>query len=364
MRTGTANLPLHGGHCPPWLFEKMKELGVAIIEVIVDQYGTSEVLRRFADPVWFQSLGCLLGFDWHSSGLTTVLCGAIKEGLQHRGQELGIFMAGGKGRASRRTPEEIHRLGSRFALDNRLTQLEYASRITAKVDSNLVQDGYQLYHHVLLFDHEGEWAVVQQGMHQQKRSARRYHWLSDGLVDFVHEPHSGICGRQQSGVLDLTAHANEALRDASIESVRLLPGETMRILKSGVQSSLILSPDHPVPQVTRLNRILHQLYERPPQDYEELTATPGVGARTLRALAMVAEVAFGARPAFRDPVRYAFAHGGKDGHPFPIDRTEYERTLALFREALNRAKLGQRDKMEALRRLSGLDKARLASEQH
>jgi uncharacterized protein len=369
MRTGVAKAPLHGGHCPPWLFEKMKQLGAAIVEVIVYEYGSGEVLRRLSDPVWFQTFGSVLGFDWHSSGLTTVVCGALKDGLRDRQGELGLFVAGGKGKTSRRTPDEIAAAGERYGLDNDLAALTRTSRLVAKVDSAAVQDGYQLYHHFFVFDRAGNWAVVQQGMNEQEGWARRYHWLSEGLKSFVNEPHQGVCGRPAAGVINLVAADSEATRLASVELCQVNPRQVLETLGkvavrpaglTTLQTSLWDEPYrqltmpvfHPVPSPAYLNKILFQLYDKPPQSYEGLLEVPGVGPSTLRALAMVAEVTHGARPSFQDPVRYSFAHGGKDGYPFPARRQDLEHSLAVLRTAVERAKLGRRDKLDSLRRLA------------
>lgn len=383
MRTGMAHVPLHGGHCPPWLFEKMKQLSAVMIEAIVLEYGSAEVLRRLSDPVWFQAFGSVLGFDWHSSGLTTVLCGALKEGLHDRQKELGLFFAGGKGRASRKTPEEIVRAGEKYGLSNDLTHLQRTSRMVAKVDSAAVQDGYQLYHHVFIFDRSGNWAVVQQGMNEKNRYARRYHWLSDTVKNFVKDPHHGICGEPTKDVLNLVSQHNEATQLASVELCYENPKTVVNVLKSLTEEDAVSSthpqqlslfdtetfsvPDgitdtpvrvmtmprnHPIPSPHYLNKILHQLYERPLENYESLLETKGVGSSTLRALAMVAEVTHGVRPSFADPVRYAFAHGRKDKFPFPIQRGALEHSLNVLRTAVENAKFGRQEKLAALRRLS------------
>jgi hypothetical protein len=426
MRTGTANAPLHGGHCPPWLFEKMKLLGATMLEAIVIEYGTPEVLRRLSDPVWFQSLGSVLGFDWHSSGLTTVLCGALKEGMSDRQGDLGLFFAGGKGRASRKTPEEIVQAGETYGLSNDYAGLPQVSRMVAKVDSAAVQDGYQLYHHVFIFDRDGNWAVIQQGMNEAVRYARRYHWLSETVQSYVNDPHRGICGMPAEGVLNLVAGDNEATRLASVELSQERPEQVVKVLEAiaregrltngrqgqpqsmarsqqltqpqqltlfddvfgastvgpsfgvgtigsvgdfagghtvgrdssgqtavGAPSTAVTMPGaHPIPSPRYLNKVLHQLYERPPTSYEGLLEAPGVGPSTLRALAMVAEVTHGTRPSFGDPVRYAFAHGGKDNYPFPVQRSDMEHSLQVMRTAVEKAKMGDRDKLDALRRLA------------
>lgn len=364
MRTGMAQVPLHGGHCPPWLFEKMKQLSAAIIQVIVYEYGPAEVLRRLADPVWFQAFGSVVGFDWHSSGLTTVLCGALKEGLREQMGELGIFFAGGKGRVARQTPQEIYDAGAKYGLANDLAALERTSKMVAKVDAAAVQDGYQLYHHFFVFDRQGHWAVVQQGMNETNRYARRYHWLSEGLTSFTENPHTGICGRPEPHVLNLVAADNRATRIASVELCREKPDKIINILagltpakaappsNGSLFTELALPRTHSIPSTRYLNKILYQIYAKPPETYEKLLATPGVGASTLRALAMVAEVTHGATPTYADPVRYAFAHGGKDSYPFPVNRRDMEHSLRVLRTALEKGKLGNREKLDALRKLA------------
>lgn len=359
MRTGTAKAPLHGGHCPPWLFAKMKELSAAIIQVIVYEYGAVEVLRRMSDPVWFQAFGSVVGFDWHSSGLTTVLCGAMKEGLWDAQGELGLFLAGGKGKTSRLTPQEIHEAGAKYALLNDLVALEPASRMVAKVDSAAVQDGYQLYHHFFLFDREGNWAVVQQGMNEETRYARRYHWLSEGLATFVENPHAAVCGRPESQVLNLVATDNRATRMASVDLCRERPDKVGTILRSMAErdsgplfAELTMPSVHSIPSPRYLDKILRQIYERPPESYEGLLETVGVGASTLRALAMVAEVTHGAAPTYTDPVRYSFAHGGKDGYPFPVSRADISQSIQVLQTAVEKAKIGDREKLDGLRKLA------------
>jgi hypothetical protein len=352
-RTGTALSPLHDGHCPPWLFAEMKRLGTAMVEAMVVEFGTAEVLRRFSDPVWFQAFGAVLGFDWHSSGLTTVLLGALKEGLAERMRDLGLVVAGGKGKAARKTPDDIERAVERLAAGLDPQGLVRASRLSAKVDSALVQDGHTLYHHVFLFDRTGRWAVVQQGMNPERRTARRYHWLGEGVVSFVAEPHAAVVGVPGEPALDLTAAANAPVRDRSVALVREPPTKVLaewRRLKGEIE--LRLPAAHPIPSAAHLDRTLHRLYEADPRDYEALVAEPGVGAAALRALAMVAEVVFGVEATFRDPVRYAFAHGGKDGHPFPVDRDAYRRTVATLEAAIRRAAVGDRSRLDLLRRLS------------
>jgi hypothetical protein len=385
MQTGIANVSLHGGQCPPWLFEKMKQLGTAMMEVIVLEYGPAEILRRLSDPVWFQTFGSVLGFDWHSSGLTTVVCGALKEGLRKSQGELGVFFAGGKGKASRKTPLEIVEAGGKYGLSNDLATLQGISRLVAKVDSAAVQDGYRLYHHFFVFDRTGNWAVIQQGMNEENRYARRYHWLSENLQSFVDDPHTAVCGRPETNVLNLVYHDNQATRKASVELCREKPEQVSKIYESiaaenhqepgNIQLSLFdekpgVSPEynlnlpsgsrrimtmpkrHPIPSAKYLDKILYQLYDRPPESYKHLLETPGVGPSTLRALAMVAEVTHGAFPSFQDPVRYTFAHGGKDNYPFPVQRADLTHSLEVLRTAIAKSKLGEKDKLQAFKKLA------------
>lgn len=385
MQTGIANVPLHGGQCPPWLFEKMKQLGAAMVEVIVLEYGPAEILRRLSDPVWFQTFGSVLGFDWHSSGLTTVVCGALKEGLRKNQGELGVFFAGGKGKVSRKTPQEIEEAGEKYGLSNDLAALQGTSRLVAKVDSAAVQDGYQLYHHFFVFDRLGNWAVIQQGMNEENRYARRYHWLSENLQSFVNDPHSAVCGLPETNVLNLVYHANEATRKASVELCQARPEQVSKIYQSitaanhpapdilqlslfaaepgaspehyptvppGNRRIMTMPKQHPIPSAKHLDKILYQLYDHPPEGYKNLLETPGVGPSTLRALAMVAEVTHGALPSFQDPVRYTFAHGGKDNYPFPVQRVDLTHSLGILRTAIAKAKLGEKDKLQAFKKLA------------
>lgn len=286
------------------------------------------MLRRLSNPIWFQAFGSVVGFDWHSSGLTTVLCGALKEGLRDRQGELGLFLAGGKGKASRKTPYEIRYAGEKYGLSNDLSNLKRISKLVAKVDSSAVQDGYQLYHHFFVFDKAGNWSVVQQGMNEEAKFARRYHWLSEGLASCVDDPHQGICGKPEGNVLNLVAHNNVATRTASVELCSEPP------------------KSHPIPSPGYLNKILYKIYDKPPESYEGLLELPGVGASTLCALAMVAEITHGTKPTFQDPVRYAFAHGGKDAFPFPVNKEDIQHSLDIMKSALSKAKLGNTDKMK------------------
>ncbi|MCS7236451.1 MAG: DUF763 domain-containing protein [Armatimonadota bacterium] len=351
-RTGTATLPLHGGVAPRWLFERMTRLARAVVLALVEDSGPDEVLRRLSNPFWFQAFGCVLGFDWHSSGLTTTVCEALKQGLRGLEREVGLAVAGGKGAASRRTPDELRAYGDRFGFD--AGHLIYASRLTAKVDNNAVQDGYQLYHHTFFVTRSGAWAVVQQGMREADRTARRYHWLGEAVRDFVCEPHAAVCAERIGPTLNLVARESEAARKTITELSRQRPErlvpELHKALRLPSRHQLLVSDLNP----KKVGRILLRTYEAQAAHFEALLALRGVGARTLRALALLSELLAGAPPSWRDPARFSFAHGGKDGHPYPVDRDTYDRTVAVLEDAVCRARVGQTDRLEALRRLHRL----------
>lgn len=359
MRTGIANLPLHSHHCPRWLFDRMVRLSSAIIEAIVEDYGPGEVLERLSDPFWFQALGCVVGFDWHSSGLTTVLCGALKQGLRPKQSYLGIYLAGGKAMVSRKTPSEIEAYADRYGLSVDVPSLQYASRLSAKVDNTAVQDGFQIYHHFFVFTADGRWAVVQQGMNQANGWARRYHWLGDKLDTFVEEPHSAVCGEPAQAVLNMVARESAAARETSLYLVQK-PGEVVKTLKKLADMPadklkvLNLPAAHPVPQAGRIQKTLARLYDLQPSTFEGLLALEGVGPATVRAFALVSEVIYNAAPSRKDPVRYSFAHGGKDGHPFPVNRQDYDRSIYILERALRRARTGNNDNLQALKRLAAV----------
>jgi len=352
MKTGIANLPLHYGKAPSWLFSRMKSLAREIVLYMVTEHGPEEVLRRLSDPFWFQAFGCLLGFDWHSSGLTTTVCGALKEAVRDIDKEIVLFVAGGKGSTSRKTPQEVTRIGDLISLDPE--PLVYASRMSAKVDSAGLQDGFQLYHHTFIFTASGDWAVIQQGMNESTRYARRYHWLKDTLKSFINEPHLGIVSDSRWDVLNMVAEESEPCRQASSELAREKP-EKLTLQLNRIQS-LELPAHHEVlaqdihPE--RLEKIFLKTYEGQPQNFEQLLGMPGVGPKTIRALSLISELVYGAGPSFRDPARYSFAHGGKDGHPYPVDRENYDRSIEILRKAVNKARIGRREKVEAIRRLS------------
>jgi len=329
----------------------MAKLAKAIVELVLLEEGTEGLLHRVSDPGWFQSLGCVLGFDWHSSGVTTTTCGAIKEGIKGEEENLGLFVAGGKGATSRKTPSEIEAWGDRTGIE--ADPLIDASRTSAKVDSAAVQDGYQIYHHVFLFDRESNWAVVQQGMNDDNGMARRYHWVSFALDDFVCEPHAAVCCDARSPSLNLVAEESGGTRNATVEIASERPmslvTELMRLksLKLPKRHEIRLADISP----ERLYRTFVKTYETQPGDFRELLTLSGVGPKSLRALSLISELVYGKAPSFEDPARYGFAHGGKDGIPFPVDRETYDGTVALLERAIRRAKLGEREELRAFRRL-------------
>lgn len=354
MKTGTALLPLHGGRAPAWLFSRMVGLSREITRVIVQDFGPREVLVRLSDPYWFQAFGCILGFDWHSSGVTTTVCGALKEGWAGLGHEIGLFAAGGKGRTSRKTPFELEEIGAATGLDT--APHRYASRMSAKVDNTAVQDGYQLYHHSFFISKDGSWAVVQQGMNAENRYARRYHWFSERVRDFVCEPHAAICGPRAGPVLNLVAGESAEARVRTAEIASQHPDRVVGELKK--LQHLTLPRHHAVglenihPQ--RIYKTLLPTYENPPRNFESLIGTLGVGPKTLRALALISELVYGTEASRRDPARFSFAHGGKDGHPYPVDRAAYDRSIEVLRHMVQIAKIGQVEKRDALKRLHEL----------
>jgi uncharacterized protein len=352
QRTGIANLPLHGGKAPRWLFERMSRLAREITIAIVDEYGVPELLKRLSDPCWFQALGCVLGYDWHSSGVTTVVCGAIKDGTRGIQSDLGFFVAGGKGGTSRKTPSEIEAVAVNLKAD--FSRLVYASRMAAKVDNNAVQDGYQLYHHVFFFSSKGEWAVVQQGMNETNLYARRYHWLSDSVTDFVCEPHSGICTESKAEVLNLVAQESGPVRDI-LPKILMEDGPDKILVELNKIKTLSLPKRHQIEpsdiHPDRLAKIFVHAYEQQPQNFESLLGLEGVGGRTIRALSLISELVYNVPPSLRDPALYSFAHGGKDGIPFPVDKKTYDKSIQLLHTAVEKARIGDKEKIDAIKRL-------------
>lgn len=351
-RTGFAHLPLHNGRAPRYLFERMVPLSREIMIFVVREFGRLEALRRLSDPHWFQAFGCVLGFDWHSSGLTTTVCGALKEGLRGTENEIGLFVAGGKGAASRKTPAEITASCDRLGRDP--APLVYASRTSAKVDNAAVQDGYQLYHHAFFFTADAQWCVVQQGMSDETSMARRYHWLSDDVRSYVNEPHAAICCETAGTTLNLVAADSHDVRAAAALIAADKPETTLRAMthlplldmpRRHAVSAADIDPKY-------LRKILLRTYETAPADFEALLSIEGVGAKTLRALALTSELIYGVRASRQDPARFSFAHGGKDGTPFPVDRATYDKTVEVLRDALNRANVARSEKVAAFRRLA------------
>jgi hypothetical protein len=348
-RSGAADLPLHNGYVPQWLAERMARLGLAVTEALLADYGKNEVLRRLSDPFWFQSLGAVMGMDWHSSGITTSVMGALKKAINPVSRQLGIYICGGKGASSRRAPEEIYKVCDSTGLD--AVQLVRCSKLSAKVDNTVVQDGFQLYLHNFVLSDEGQWTVIQQGMSQHSSMARRYHWHSAGLHSFVEEPHTAICGANQGEILNLADRQALPARDAVLSLTREKPELMMQDIQQ-----LVLPSHHDVRtedvDLRRLGAILWLAFDKQPADFEELLLLEGVGPRTLQSLALVSEVIHGTPSRFRDPARFAFAHGGKDGHPFPVPVKVYDETIGILQTAILKAKIGQSDRIEAIRQLS------------
>ena len=378
MRTGIATVPLDYGKCPRWLFERMKRLSRGIVLAIAEEFGVEEFLRRLADPIWFQSLGCVIGFDYNSSGLTTTTLGALKEGLRGLENELGVFVCGGKGKTSRKTPEQIQNWGEFLGFsEEKIKNLVYASKISAKVDSSCVQDfqnPFQIYHHNLIFSKTGQWTVLQQGMCPSLQKARRYHWLSSKIKDFVEEPHSGIISDVKVKPLNLVAPESKENKKVSTELVReepktffkdisLISEKTTSLMRQkrlpGFCEMELKNVEfhwHPVVKekfdLKRLKKIIEKAHFLEPKNFEELLATAGVGPKTIRALSLVSELIYGARPSYEDPARYSFCHGGKDGTPYFPRALEMDATISILEKGIKKAKVSNREKIEAQRRLA------------
>ncbi len=390
MQKGIATFTLDYGTCPPWLFERMVKLGREIIEIVVDEYGPHEFVKRIGDPVWFQSLGTVLAFDWNASGLTTILTAAIKEAIQSQEKDLGIFVCGGKGKTSRKTPDQIEYWGEQLNITPHIIgKLDYSSRMSAKVDSALVQDGYQLYHHAFFFSYEKKennpkitWTVVQQGMNQSSKTARRYHWHDTMVMptEFVNEPHTGIASQTfHNQTLDLTSSKSRINRDVSSQLIqqgyRHIDKDLKLIRKHFTPVTQMLAFEDETDSYTVINlrredfkhhavelenmanskylqKILQKITDIKPKTYENLLSTEGVGAKTLRSLALVAEVIYGAKPSYEDPARYSFAHGGKDEIPYPVDKQTYDETIDILAKAVTKSKISPAEKDKALGRLT------------
>ncbi len=350
-RSGRADLPLHYGKVPSWLYQRMAKLGGAITEAIVQEYGTSEFIRRLSDPFWFQSLGAALGMDWHSSGITTSVMGALKQAINPISHELGLFICGGRGKFSRQTPGELLRIAETTGLDGE--KLVHISKLTAKIDNTAIQDGFQLYLHSFVLSKNGEWSVIQQGMNGNERLARRYHWHSKNIRSFVDEPHASVCGENLGMILNLTHHqaksTHEGILDISKEKPELMLKETQK---------LVMSKNHHVTtqdiDLKRLGTVLAIAYEQQFRNFEDLLLIQGLGPKTIRSLTLISEIIHGTPSRFKDPARFSFAHGGKDGHPFPVQTHVYDETIQQLKTAISKAKMGITDKQKAINKLSDL----------
>ncbi len=365
-RTGHADLPLHHGTVPKWLADRMKILGTQIVEALLIQYGRKEVLRRLSDPLWFQSLGAVLGMDWHSSGITTSVMYALKRGINERAKEFGLAICGGRGKYSRQTPDQILFLADKTGMDG--DALVRSSRLAAKIDNTAVQDGFQLYQHNFILSIEGDWTIVQQGMNTQTKTARRYHWCSQNLKSFIEKPHTGVTGENQGLILNLTDSAakntQKGILDLAAENLDKLLCETKKILACPTPQlslfveegrKLTMPAHHEVyaedVDLKRLGGVLATAYESRPADFESLLLTPGLGPRTLQSLTLVSEVIHGTPSRFTDPARFSFAHGGKDGHPFPVPLKIYDESIRVLGDAIEKSKLGYKDKSDCIKRL-------------
>ncbi|MBS7566417.1 DUF763 domain-containing protein [Mucilaginibacter sp. Bleaf8] len=348
-RSGSADLPLHYGQVPAWLHERMSKLGLAVVETMAMEYGPGEVIARFSDPFWFQSLGAVMGMDWHSSGITTSVMGALKKAINPHAKQLGIYICGGKGKQSTQTPAELLKLSELTGLDG--DYLVKCSKLSAKVDNTAVQDGFQLYLHNFIVSSQGQWTVIQQGMNANSRTARRYHWHSGALTSFVSDPHTAICGQNTGRILNMA----DARADSSRAAIMSMAAEDPdRMLKE--VAHLVLPSHHEVTakdvDLKRLGAVLWLAHEKQPKDFEELLLLQGVGPRTLQSLALVSEVIYGTPARFTDPARYSFAHGGKDGHPFPVPTRVYDETISVLQKSIQQAKIGNTEKAQAIKSLT------------
>lgn len=347
-RSGSADLPLHYGYVPKWLAERMAKLGLAVVETIVMDYGKNEVLTRISDPFWFQSLGAVMGMDWHSSGITTSVMGTLKRAINPHSRELGIYICGGKGNHSRETPNELLKISEKTGLDG--NHLVKCSKLSAKVDNTAIQDGFQLYTHNFILTNEGKWAVVQQGMSAQSKTARRYHWHSESLSSFVDDPHTFIYGQNNGYILNMADKQASGSRNGVMQIAAEKPDKMLSEI-----NKLVMPSHHDVRakdvDLKRLGAVLWLAQEKKPSDFEDLLLLEGLGPRTLQSLALVSEVIHGTPSRFKDPARFSFAHGGKDGHPFPVPVKVYDETLGVLQTAIHKAKLGQTEKSEAIKRL-------------
>lgn len=352
-RSGAADLPLHYGHVPMWLADRMSKLGLAIVETIAMEFSTGEVISKLSNPFWFQSFGAVMGMDWHSSGITTSVLGALKKSVNPHSKELGIYICGGKGKHSMQTPKELLSVGDRTGLDG--FQLANFSKLTAKVDNNAIQDGFQLYQHNFIVDSKGQWAVIQQGMNHYVKTARRYHWHSQDLQSFINEPHTFIYGENQGNILNLTSGEADKARNNILQLCAESPEKIIR------EAQHLIMPDHHDVRMEdvnmkRLGAMLWATHDNKPEDFEELLLLKGMGPRALQSLALVSEIIYGTPARFEDPARFSFAHGGKDGHPFPVPVNIYDETISTLQKAIERAKIGNSDKIQAIQKLSEISR--------
>jgi hypothetical protein len=347
-RSGSADLPLHNGSVPKWLYERMAKLGFAITEAIITEYGVKEFLSRMSDPFWFQSFGAVMGMDWHSSGITTSVMGSLKRVVNPVSKELGIYICGGKGKFSRDAPKELQLVSEQTGLNG--DELVRCSKLSAKVDNTAVQDGFQLYIHNFIVSKDGDWTVIQQGMRENDAMARRYHWHSQHVKSFVEEPHTAVCGINQGQILNLTANEASPTRNSMLGITKEKP----ELMMAEIQH-LVMPSHHDVRgndvDLRRLGSILWLAHETDPKNFEELLLLEGVGPRTVQSLALVSEVIHGTPSRFHDPARFSFAHGGKDGHPFPVPTKTYDEVISVLQKAVQKAKIGQTEKAEALKKI-------------
>ena len=350
-RSGTADLPLHHGKVPPWLANRMARLSRPIVEAIVLEFGKNELMLRLSDPLWFQSFGAVLGMDWHSSGITTSVVGALKRAINPIAHEIGIYVCGGRGRHSRNTPTELLKVADKTGLDGH--HLVRCSRLSAKVDNTAIQDGFQIYLHSFVVTSEGDWTVIQQGLNDKNGYARRYHWHSKAFESFVNEPHTSIFGQQQGLILNLTDNQADPTRQKLVEFSKQKPTKALAEIRK------IRMPAHHDVKVKdvdmkRLGSVIALAHESEVQDFENLLLLKGLGPRTLQSLTLVSEVIYGTPSRFEDPARYSFAHGGKDGHPFPVPTKIYDKTIHTLRSAVEKAKIGDKDKQTAIKGLHNM----------
>lgn len=352
LKREIAELPLHNGKAPKWLFQRMKKLAREIVILFAVENKIDELIRKLSDPLWFQALGCILGFDWHSSGLTTTTGAALKEGIEDLAYDIGLFIVGGKGKTALNTPEEIKAIAEKENIDPQ--KWITISRLVSRIDNNAIQDGYQLYHHLLIFSKDEKWCVIQQGMNEKNNFARRYHWLGEEIKSFIEEPHKGIISyRFENYVLNLVSKESKPAQETI---TYLLNEDPKKVINLWNKISLKLPSHHPLTikeiKPENLKTVLLKTYENPPKDFQETLLKEGIGAKTLRALALISELVYNKPYSIKDPARFSFAHGGKDGHPYPVDRENYDKSIEILEKAIKNAKMGKREEIETLKKLS------------